>query len=384
MLTRFHKILIGVLVAQIALAVILMTRGDSTAALAEKPLLANFDPAKVTRVQVFAPNQTKPIDLVKRGNDWVLASHFNYPVLANKVTDMLTPLPKLAAAEPMATQASRHKQLKVGDVEFERKLVISAGGPDITLYVGTSAGGRRTPVRIGSDARVYGVSGLQAFSIFTDPNQWVDTAYVNVPVDDVVKLTVQRGANKVELERVAAAAAGAGSAGSAGSGSARGSAGSAGSGSGSAATAPAWKVLIDGAAPTLAAGESIDTDGIDKLLTKVAQLHLSAPGDPKRDASHPTATITLARKTGTPIVLDAVVEGETYWVAERGRGKAALISKPLLDDVVTLARDKLVKKPAPKGTGSGSGSDSGSDAPDPTMVPGLDPNEPPLPMPPMQ
>ena len=290
MLTRFHKILIGVLVAQIALAVLLMTRSDSTAALAEKPLLPAFDAAKVTRVQVFAPNQPKPIDLAKRGTDWVLASHFDYPVQAQKITDMLAPLGKLAAADPIATQASRHKQLRVGDTEFERKVVISGNGPDLTLYVGTGA--RRTPVRIGADARVYGVTGLQAFSFLTDANQYIDTAYVSLAVDEVTKLTVQRGATKVELERVPAPAAGSGSA----------------IGSGSAAPTDSWKVLIDGAPPALGAGESIDTDAITQLVGKVAQLHMMAPGDPKRSAAKPTATLTIQRKTGAPLVLDAIAE----------------------------------------------------------------------------
>ncbi|MEJ7603586.1 MAG: DUF4340 domain-containing protein [Kofleriaceae bacterium] len=351
MLTRFHKILIGVLVAQIALAVILMTRSDTSAALIEKPLLPAFDPAKVTRVQVFAPNQPKAIDLAKRGADWVLASHFDYPVQAQKVTDMLAPLGKLAAAEPLATQAGRHKQLRVGDTEFERKIVISGNGPDLTLYVGTGA--RRTPVRIGSDARVYGVTGLQAFSFLTEANQYVDTAYVSLAADEVTKLTVQRGASKFELERVAAPAAGSGS------------------GSGSAAPTESWKVLVDGAAPALAAGESIDTDAITQLVSKVAQLHMMAPGDPKRSAAQPTATVTIQRKTAAPLILDLVADGEAFWVAERGRGKAAMVDKAIIGEVVNLTRDKLVKQPAPKGAGSAAGSASPPIDFDPSQLEGL-------------
>lgn len=365
MLTRFHKILIGLLVVQIALAVILMTRSDESVALTEKPLLAGFDPAKVTRVQVFAPNQAKPIDLAKRGETWVLASHFDYPVSASKVTDILTPLPKLAAAEPIATQASRHKQLRVGDTEFERKLVISAGGADTTLYVGVSTGARRVPIRIGKDVQVFGVSGLSASSILTEPNQYVDTAYINMAAEDITKLTVQRGTSSIDLERVAAATAGSGS-------------GSAGSGSGSAAPAETWKVLVDGAAPKLAAGESIDTDAINQLVGKVAQLHMMAPADPKRAVANPTAVITIGRKTGTPMVLDVLAEGETsFWLAERGRGRAAMVDKSVIGDVVTVSRDKLVKKPPPKGAGSAAGSGAPFDPsglpPGVDLPPGLSP-----------
>ena len=175
MLTRFHKVLIAALAVQLILAVIVLTRGDDSAALKEHPLIAGFDAAKVTRLQVFAgdsnkadagkPDAAKPIDLVKRDTSWVLASGFDYPVEQKKVDDVLSPIAKLAAAAPIATQAGRHKQLKVADTDFERKLVITAGGKDVTLFIGGPAGARRTAVRLGGDDRVYAVSGLTAFAV---------------------------------------------------------------------------------------------------------------------------------------------------------------------------------------------------------------------------
>src|SRR5262245_70396 len=152
MLTRFHKILIAVLVAQLILTVIVLTRGDDSGVMKEHSLIAGFDAAKVTRLQVFGeagkppakpeagkPDPTKPIDLVKRDANWVMASSFDYPVDQTKVNDVLSPLAKLAATAPIATQASRHKQLRVADADFERKLVVTADGKDITLYVGGPA-----------------------------------------------------------------------------------------------------------------------------------------------------------------------------------------------------------------------------------------------------
>ena len=60
MLTRFHKILIAALGVQLVLAVIVLTRGDDSAALREHPLVPGFDAAKVTRLQVFASDANKP------------------------------------------------------------------------------------------------------------------------------------------------------------------------------------------------------------------------------------------------------------------------------------------------------------------------------------
>ena len=53
MLTRFHKILIAALAVQLVLAVIVLTRGDDSAALKEHPIITGFDAAKVTALKVF-------------------------------------------------------------------------------------------------------------------------------------------------------------------------------------------------------------------------------------------------------------------------------------------------------------------------------------------
>ena len=384
MLTQFHKILIAALGVQLVLAVIVLTRGDDSAALKEHPILAGFDAAKVTQLKVFAkppatdaakPDAGKPVELARHDKDWVLASGFDFPVESKKVDDVLSPIAKLSAAAPIATQAARHKQLHVADDDFERKLVISAGGKDVTLFVGGSAGARRTAVRLGGDDRVYAVTGLNAFSIGAEPRLWIDTAYVKIPRDEIAKLVVQRDGKAVEMMKSAPPppppAAGGGSA--AGSGSGAGS----GAGSGSAAppTPPAaehWSATIGGEPIALATGESLDEAAFDRLAGEVATLDLSAPGDPKRDASKPTATITIERKaTGTsttaPTVIDVIADGSSYWVHDRSLPRAGLVDKARLDEVLAVDRDKLVKKPPPPepkaGAGSGSAAGTGFAAP---------------------
>lgn len=395
MLTRFHKILIGALAVQMVLALIVLTRGDDSAALKEHTLLPGFDAAKVTRLQVFAPDASKPdqkdskkdpkdaakpIDLVKRDANWVLASGFDYPVEQSKLNDVLSPIAKLAAAAPIATQASRHTQLKVADGEFERKLVITADGKDITLYIGSAAGARRTAVRIGGDDNVYAVTGITAFAAGSEPRQWIDTAYVKIPRDEVGRLIVQRDDKKVEMTKSAPPPpAGAGSGSAAGSGSGSG----AGSGSAEGTTVPPpsppaaehWSAAIGGAPVTLATGESIDEAVIDRLVNAAAMIDLSGPADPKRDASKPTATITLERKpagtsTPAPTVIDVIAEGNSYWVHDRSLPRAGMVDKARLDELLDVDRDKVVKKPPPPPP-PGKGAGSGSAAAIPGLPPGM-------------
>jgi hypothetical protein len=313
MLTRFHKILLGALAVQIALAVLLFARGGETTVKKEQPLLPGFDAAKVTRVQVLAAGEAQAVDLVKKGGGWVLASSYDYPADASKVDALLAPIAKLAAAEPVATQAARHKQLKVADGEFERKLTITANGKDTTLFVGAQAGLRRTAVRLAGSDDVYGVSGLSPYSAPAEPHMWVDQHYVMLPKDQIAKVTVKRADATLELSH---------------------------------ADDGKWTATVDGG-PV----DPVDSDAIDHLVDQVAAIDLLAPADPKRDASKPTATIGVELKTkpGTstaPILIDAIADGDKVWVHQRALDRAVVVDKSRME-LTTIDRAKLVKAPAP-------------------------------------
>jgi hypothetical protein len=358
MLTRAHKILIGLLAVQIALVVIMSVRSDEAPPVKDAPLLAGFDAAKVTRVRLFAAGAEKPgVDLVKKGAAWTVASHSDYPADAAKVKGLIEPLARIAAGEPIATSAARHKQLRVGDKDFDRKLVLDVEGVgEKTIVIGSSVGARRTAVRVGGEA-VYAATDVSSF--VAEPAGFVSTKYVDVPKADVERLTIRRDPQLIEIAHAVPPppAAGAGS-------------GSDGSGSEAAPAAPAapeWTVTIDGVPVKLAAGESLDTEAIDRLVGQAASIDLKTPGDPKRDASRPTATITLHKKgVEQPIVFDAIADGESYWVHQRDLDRAIVVDKSALSDVVLVDRDKLVKKPPPPAPGPGSGA-----AAAPGMPPGM-------------
>lgn len=335
MLTRFHKILIGLLVVQIGLAVYTSSRGEHAAPAREKPLLVGYDAGAVTRLQVQASGGGAPIDLVKRDAGWVLASQFDYPADATKVSDALGALGRMAAAEPIATRAGRHHQLEVDDATFQRKLIVTAGGKDRTVYLGGPAGARRIAVRTDGD-RVYAVAGLSTYTFGADARSWIDPAYVKIAKDDVARLTVTRGAGKLEVARAPAPPAPA-----------------ANPGEPPPPPPPAtWTVTLDGAPIALATGETLDTAAIDTLLDRATNVQLSAPADPARPAPTPTATITIERNasgttTPAPTVIDVVADGDGYWVHERGAARAARVDEANLDGVLTATRATFVKAPAP-------------------------------------
>jgi len=359
--TRLNKFLAGLLAVQFAVAILVVAQRSDGVNLKQEPVLAGFDAAAVTRLQVFEAGGAKPgVDLVKRGQTWVLASHWDYPVDATKLDGALAPLAKMTAGEPIATSASRHKQQKVADNDFERKLVITGGGKDTTLLIGASKS-RRTPVRIGGDERVLGAAGVIVPS--ASPRDWIAGSYSDIPRDDIDKVVIQRGATTIELDRTATAPAGSGSAG-AGSSQFSGS----GSGSGSGETRN-WRLSIDGAPIVLAAGEKLDTYAIDTVVSDVASID-AMPADPKRDASKPAATITVTKRDGNTVVFDVLADGDGWWIKQRGSERATKVDKQRLEPVMTAERAKLVSKPEPApGAGSGSAARAPTMPPPPVVPP---------------
>ena len=357
-MTRLNKILIGLLVVQIVLAIVMLTRDRGGGPAQLEALSAGIDAAKVTRVQVFAKRDKGAtgeakvgVDLVKKGDAWVVASAFGYPVDAEKVTKLLTGVSGLKSRGAIATSASRHVQLAVADDVYERKLVVTTPAGDRVYFIGGNAGTQRTAVRVGGDARVHAVPSrdLSAWSVDPEAKGWVDRTYLEIPKDEVVAISVKTAKGVVEVDK----------------------------------SGGRWRVAIGGVPVTLAAGETIDGAGIDALAGKLSRVELAEPADPARDASSPTATITV--RTQAPAtdadagavsaapperVIDVIADGERYWIHERGNARAVLVDKWALDSVVDMSRDTLVKKPAPP---AGAAAGSAAAPPPPPAIPGLPP-----------
>lgn len=365
-MNRLNKILIGLLVGQLALTLLLLGRGGPSAPSRPQPLLPGFDAAKVTRLHVFPaldPTAPKPgtagapvaaeppVELARRGDAWVLASGFDYPAQTAPITELATKLAGLTRTDAIASGAARHKQLGVADAAYERKLVVTVDGKDVTLFVGKPVGSRLTAVRLGGSADVYAVANLSAWSIDPQLRTWVNPVYSSVVKDDLVQLLIEREGESIQLLREPGGP---------------------------------WKLGNAGAPVPLPAGQILDPSLLEEVLGQVTQVDLVAAADPKRDASKPKATISLWTKPAAPaasgsesgagsesgsasgaatasatasasgsapaVVLTVLEADGKYWVQKRGDARAVLVDAGRLRATVELARAKLVvkeTKPAP-------------------------------------
>ncbi|MFH0901934.1 MAG: DUF4340 domain-containing protein [Pseudomonadota bacterium] len=206
-----NKILLTVLLFQVGLAVVVHATGGGPRLGKPKPLLSKFDASAVTRLSVVgrkydsdaAEKPAPTIELERREGVWHLKNYYDYPVEREKVTELLGKLAGLQSPGPITTSAIRHRQLGVGDQDFERKLVIASSAGEATLFLGNSPGFRRTHMRLAGENQVHAVPGLSAWEVSTEARGWIDTTYLKTPEDQVVTLEVTNAAGTFVLNRQA-------------------------------------------------------------------------------------------------------------------------------------------------------------------------------------
>lgn len=346
-MNRTNRILAGLLGVQVLLALLVFIKHDDNRIGKLEPLIDGLAADKVERIRVFdsyppAKQQAEEakkkgskdqpaVDLVKRGSDWQLASHFDYPADGSKVTDLLDKVTAIRTRGPIASGKARQKQLEVADDDYQRKLVITAGGKDITMYVGASAGARQTSVRLAGSNDVHGAAGLSAFAVGATASAWIDTSYFKVEKEQISSIEVTNQNGTFTLEPGAAGAA--------------------------------WNVEMNGKPVPVPTGQEIDKDYVDRVVSRVSSMIMSEPGDPKKNVDKPTVTVVVQMKApqaaggadggppatsqpGAQYTIDIGESGEKdkSFVKVRGSPHAALMHSLSLSELSELSATKLVKK----------------------------------------
>ncbi len=345
-MNRTNRILAGALLVQLLLAILIFVTHDDATIGKLEPFLAGVEAEKVDRIRVFDAwppakgeegadqKDKKPdkpaVELVKRGSDWQLASHFDYPADGDKVKELVDKLTAIRTRGALASGKTRQKQLEVADDNYQRKVIITAGGKDVTLYVGASAGARQTSVRLAGSDEVHGASGLSAFAVGASASSWIDTAYFKIEKEQIASVEVTNQHGTFNLEPGAGGA---------------------------------WSVELNGKPVDVPAGQEIDKDLVDRMVNRIATLTMSEPGDPKRSVDKPQVTVTVRMKSepapagpdgGPPAVsapgqeytLDFAEAGvkDKSFVKLRGSQHAALVNALSVTDLVELSASKVVRK----------------------------------------
>lgn len=358
-MNRLNKILLVVLLAQLALTALVWRSSTPEAPEPPRPLVAGFDATKVTKLVLHADKSsapgattTPPLELVKRGEGWVVASSYDYPAQAAPILELLGKLGGLTHTGAIASSAARAKQLGVAEEDYQRKLVATLDGKEVTLLIGNPVGSRQTAVRLGGKSDIFAISGLSPWAVSTSLTTYVSTTYAEVPRDRVSKISIARAGQTLELVKDGAQ----------------------------------WKASIDGTPLSLAAGESLDQAVIEEVLGQVSQVELSSVADPKVTLGNEKAVISVWTTAPEPAAgaagagaaaaagagsaagsggavagaaappasmpvsaaphwVLAVYEQEGKYLAQRrGASHAVMVETSRLGTIVELGRAKLVKK----------------------------------------
>jgi hypothetical protein len=327
--------LAAVLGLQLILAAVLLTRRDPLAATgSDTPLIpaaaVNAADQLIIEGKPAAPgaaNDSARVALLKRDGAWVLPEAFNAPADGSRVNALLDRLAALKRGLPVASSEAALRRFKVVDADFERKLVLSAGGKPIsTVYLGRSPGARKSDARTEKDHAVYAVD-LPTYELPTDPSAWLKPDLLRLEVDKLAELDVSSAAqDKVRLLRQKAADGQQGG----------------------------WTD------PTLTADKQIDPAHAEALARDLAQVHVEAvlgtQPKPEWQQDHPLLTLKLQDDKAHSIdwTLSKPSSGDYYVLKSTEHPWYFSISAALGKQIIDASgRDALIVTAKPPGKASG-------------------------------
>lgn len=163
----------GLLVAQLALALLLALRGVELAPAAAQGPLLELPRDAVSQILVTGPDG-EAAELVRTDGVWRLPALGDFPAAPFKVEGLLD---KIAAAErrlPVATSPEALRRFRVADDAFERRIRLAAEGRELgVLYLGDSPGFRRLFVRSGGEQAVHEAE-IGLFDAPSAASDWAD------------------------------------------------------------------------------------------------------------------------------------------------------------------------------------------------------------------
>ncbi|MEA3275376.1 MAG: DUF4340 domain-containing protein [Pseudomonadota bacterium] len=303
--------LIGLLAAQLLLALVLGFGGrDFGAASPDAPLLA-FDEEQVTRVRIETPDKD-PLLVEKIDGQWSIPALGDFPAAELKVTDLLGKLAELKKRLPVATSQTARKRFLVADDLHERRLTLEDGDRALaTLYLGDSPGFRRLFVRAEGEQAVY-EADMALFDASENPDDWSDKTVLHLAEEDLRRVELP----DATLERVEGT----------------------------------WR-LAD-----LAEGEALDEESVDDAIRRLAQVNFLAVREeqnvPEPEKGAPAVRYEITTATGETLEyqISGLEDSENYVLRTSARPHLFELSKYTVEGLTEIERSALIQENSNDGT----------------------------------
>lgn len=176
-MTRARSWLAALLALQLAVAAILAWHQGSSSRAAPEQALLDLEVDDIERIVIDSGDNT--VTLERQGEQWRLPALDNLPAIS-RAGPLLEQLAGLRGGWPVATSPGSHERFGVAAEHFDKRLRLYRGDTLAgELYVGNSAGLRRSYVRAAGDEAVHSVS-LNTYDIHTTSRDWLDKALLAV------------------------------------------------------------------------------------------------------------------------------------------------------------------------------------------------------------
>jgi len=200
-MNRGNQVLVGILVVQVALAVVVFWPRQASVAAGE-PLLAGVEVDQIARVTI-RDAAGEQVQLAAKDGAWVLAGAGDYPVTEGAVPELLAKIVGLKSGRLVAETTDSHQRLQVSDGNYAHQIELKLEDGSLrTLYLGTSPSFGAIHVRVAGQNPVYLASGLSSTDVGARVSSWIDTSYFSVPQDQIVGLTLENQNGTFEFQKV--------------------------------------------------------------------------------------------------------------------------------------------------------------------------------------
>ncbi len=185
---RWIPILSGLLVLQLALALVLNLAGEEYGAFRTEEKLIAFDKQAVDGLRI--EDDTNGLVLKKHDDQWLLPESQDFPANPGSVDRLLDKLADLEKGWPVATTGGAARRFKVADEQFERKLTLLADQEVLAeFYIGTSPGFRKVHARPAGEDAVFSVA-FNSWEASAEADAWIDKGVLTLDEADVQRVEI--------------------------------------------------------------------------------------------------------------------------------------------------------------------------------------------------
>ncbi|MBN1402609.1 MAG: DUF4340 domain-containing protein, partial [Anaerolineae bacterium] len=189
-LKRHNRILAGILILQIAVAVVVFwpraAQGPASA-----PVFPGLDADQIVGLTI-SESDGKQLALRKVAGDWVLPEADDYPANGTKIDPVIEKLVGLETGRLVARTMDSQRRLQVAPDDYVRRLELeTADGQRWTVFLGSSPSYGATHFRLDGQSDIYLTDGVSTWELAATPSTWIDASYVDVPLADVRRFVLQ-------------------------------------------------------------------------------------------------------------------------------------------------------------------------------------------------